>query len=78
MSHVAFLLVSLDGNTPAQVARDLRGIAGVSEAHATMGDYDVVAVLRADHTRDIPRITAEVQRVRGVVKIVSCVSVDSG
>jgi DNA-binding Lrp family transcriptional regulator len=78
MSHVAFLLVSLDGNTPARVAREVRGIAGVSEAHATMGDYDVIAVLRAEHTRDIPRIIAEIRGVHGVIKIVSCVVVDSG
>lgn len=78
MSHVAFILMSLDGNTPARVAREVREIAGVSEAHATMGDYDVIVVLRAEHTRDIPRITTEIRRVHGVTKIVSCVAVDSG
>jgi DNA-binding Lrp family transcriptional regulator len=78
MVHVAFLMVSLDRNTPAQVARELRAIAGVSEAHATMGDYDVIAVLRAEHTRDLPRITAEIRKVHGVAKVVSCVAVDSG
>jgi DNA-binding Lrp family transcriptional regulator len=73
--HIAFLLISLDGNTPAQVARELRTIPGVSEAHATLGDYDVIAIVRAEHTREIPQITERVSRVHGVVEVLTCVGV---
>ncbi len=73
--HIAFLLISLDGNTPAQVAREVRTIPGIAEAHATLGDYDVIAVVRAEYTRDIPQITEQVRKVHGVVKVLACVAV---
>ncbi|MDR5709530.1 MAG: Lrp/AsnC ligand binding domain-containing protein [Armatimonadota bacterium] len=73
--HIAFLLISLDGNTPAQAAREVRTIPGILEAHATLGEYDVVAIARAEHTREIPQITERVSRIHGVVKVLACVAV---
>jgi DNA-binding Lrp family transcriptional regulator len=73
--NVAFLLLTLDGNTPAQVAREAQRIPGVSEAYATLGPYDVVVVVRAEATRDIPALAERLRRIHGVVQVVSCVAV---
>ncbi len=73
--HTAFCLVSLDGNTPVQAAEEIRAIRGVREAHATMGEFDVVVMVCAHETREIPRIAEAVRRVHGVVRVVTCVVV---
>lgn len=73
--HTAFCLVSLDGNTPVRAAEEIRAIPGVLEAHATMGEFDVVAVVRAHKTRQIPRIAEAMRQVHGVVRVVTCVVV---
>lgn len=73
--NVAFLLLTLDGNTPAQVAREAREIPGVSEVYATLGPYDVVVVVRTDASREIPALAERLRRIHGVVQVVSCVAV---
>ena len=73
--NVAFLLLTLDGNTPAQVAREARQVTGVSEAYATLGPYDVVVVVRAEATRDIPGVAERLRQIHGVVQVVCCVAV---
>lgn len=73
--HVAFLLVNLDGNTPAQVAREALKVPGVREVYATLGPYDVVVVVRSEATRDIPAVAEQLRRIHGVVHVVTCVAV---
>lgn len=73
--NVAFLLLTLDGNTPAQVAREARAIPGVHEVYATLGPYDVVVVVRSEATRDIPLLAERLRRIHGVVQVVTCVAV---
>lgn len=73
--NVALLLVNLDGNTPAQVAREALRIRGVSEVYPTLGPYDVVVVVRTEATRDIPPVAEQLRRIRGVVQVVTCVAV---
>jgi len=75
MARVAFLLITLDGNTPMEIARAIQQIDGVSEAHPTLGDYDVIAILRAERTRDVPQLTQRIQKLHGVTHVVACVSV---
>lgn len=73
--NVAFLLVNLDGNTPAQVGREALRVPGVSEVYPTLGPYDVVVVVRTEATRDIPAVAEQLRRIRGVVQVVTCVAV---
>ncbi len=72
---MAFLLLTLDGNTPAQVAREAKRVPGVSEVYATLGPYDVVVVVRTQATRDIPGVVERLRRIHGVVQVVCCVAV---
>lgn len=73
--NVAFLLLTLDGNTPAQVAREARNLPGVSEVYATLGPYDVVVVARTELSRDIPALAERLRRIHGVAEVVTCVAV---
>lgn len=75
MTEVAYFLVSIDRGTPATVARAIRQLDGVIDAHATMGDYDVVAIAEIEGTRGFPGIAAAVRKFEGVVKVATCVVV---
>lgn len=75
MAEVAYFLVSIDRSTPAAVARAIRQVDGVVDAHVTMGDYDIVAVAELEGTRGFPSIAAAVRKVEGVAKVATCVVV---
>ncbi len=76
MTETAFLLIKVEHNTPAEVARLLRALPGIDEAHAVMGEYDVLAVIRAGATRDIASLVdANVRTIQGVARVVTCVTV---
>ena len=76
MPETAFVLINLNRGTPADVARLIRALLGVAQAHAVMGDYDVLAVIHADVTREISTLVdAHIRTIDGVVKVVTCVAV---
>lgn len=75
VTEVAYLLITLNHSTPAAVARALHEIAGIIETHITMGEVDVIAVAHQEATKGFPGISAEVQRIDGVAKVLTCVVV---
>ncbi len=75
MAEVAYLLIVLDRSTPSAAAHEVRKIPGVVDVAVTMGDFDVVAVVEQDETKSFPVITAAVQKIEGVSKVVTCVVV---
>lgn len=75
VAEVAFLLIALDRSTPAAVARQVRTVPGVVEAHVTMGEFDVIAVAEQEETRGFSAVAAAVQRIEGVRRVVTCVVV---
>jgi DNA-binding Lrp family transcriptional regulator len=76
MSETAFVLITLDRSTPVEIARLLRAVPGVSSAHAIMGEFDVLAVIRAEATREISSlIDAHIRTIEGVVRVVTCVAI---
>jgi len=72
MAETAFLLISLDRSTPAAVAREVRAIEGVVEAHVTMGEFDVIALVEWDTTKGFPAVASAIQRIEGVTKVSTC------
>lgn len=72
---MAYLLITLDRSTPAAVAREVRKVAGVVEAHVTMGEFDVVAVVELEATKGFPAVAGAIQRIDGVTKVRTCVVV---
>ncbi len=75
MIETAYLLVKLERNTPADVARRVRRVPGVVEAAVTMGDVDVLAIARGESTKVLAAISHQVQSIEGVAKVSVCVVV---
>ncbi len=75
MIETAYLLVKLERNTPAEVARRVRRVPGVVEASVTMGDVDVLAIARGESTKVLAAISQQVQSIEGVAKVSVCVVV---
>lgn len=75
MVETAYLLIALDRNTPAAVARDVLQVPGVVTVSVTMGEYDVIAIAEQEDTKGFPGITAAVRRIEGVRTVVTCVVV---
>ncbi len=75
LSEVAYLLIAVDHNTPTAVAREVRKITGVVDVHVTMGEFDIIAVAEMQGTKGFPAVTAEVHRIDGVAKVMTCVVV---
>jgi DNA-binding Lrp family transcriptional regulator len=75
MIETAYLLVKLDRNTPAEVARRIRRVPGVIEATVTMGEVDVLAIARSDSTKDFATISQQIGTIEGVQKVSVCVAV---
>jgi DNA-binding Lrp family transcriptional regulator len=75
MMETAYILVKLDRNTPADVARHVRRVAGVVEAAVTMGDVDILAVAREKSTRALADIGHAVEKIEGVAKVSLCIVV---
>jgi len=76
MAEVAYLLIVLDRGTPVAVAREVRKVPGVVDAHVTMGDFDVIALVEHVETKGFPTVAEAVQRIEGVSKVVTCVVVN--
>jgi DNA-binding Lrp family transcriptional regulator len=72
MAETAFLLISLDRSTPAAVAREVRKIDGVVEAHVTMGEFVVVVRVERETTKGFPAVASAIQRIEGVTKVSTC------
>lgn len=75
MTETAYVLITLERNTPATVARVVRNVAGVIDAYVTMGEFDIIAVVELQGTKGFPTVAREIQRIEGVTKISTCVVV---
>lgn len=75
MAEIAYVLIALKGSTPAAVAREVRDVQGVIDAHVTMGEFDVIAIVEMNGTRGFGAVADEIQRIEGVTKVSTCVIV---
>jgi DNA-binding Lrp family transcriptional regulator len=75
MLETAYVLIRLERNTPAEVARQVRRVSGVAEAAVTMGEVDVLAIVREDSTKGIAAIRREIEAIEGVGSVSVCVVV---
>ncbi|MBI4280388.1 MAG: Lrp/AsnC ligand binding domain-containing protein, partial [Armatimonadetes bacterium] len=65
MLETAYMLISLDRRTPAEVARAVRRVPGVVEAHVTLGNYDIVAVVSIEGTKGFSDVATYLKAVEG-------------
>jgi DNA-binding Lrp family transcriptional regulator len=75
MLETAYFLITIDRHTPAEVARLVRRISGITEAVVTMGNFDIIAVAQIEGTKGFPALTSELQRIEGVARVTTCVAV---
>lgn len=75
MVETAYLLVTIDRSTPAEVARQVRRVPGVVEAAVTMGEVDILAIARSESTRGLADVGHAVEKLEGVAKVSICVVV---
>jgi DNA-binding Lrp family transcriptional regulator len=73
----AYVLVTVRAGEVREVVKALRAIAGVSEAHATFGPYDAVAVVETKDVAQLGDITASgIQPIAGIERTLTCLAVD--
>lgn len=75
MIETAYVLIKLDRNTPAEVARRVRRVPGVAEAAVTMGGVDVLAIARGESTKILANIGHQIEAIEGVETVSVCVVV---
>ncbi len=73
MAETAYILIKLERNVPAEVARQVRRVPGVDEALVTMGNIDVLAIAHGDTTKEFPTIGQRIQAIEGVGNVSVCV-----
>jgi DNA-binding Lrp family transcriptional regulator len=75
MLETAYFLITLNRHTPAEVARAVRRVPGITEAAVTMGNVDIVAVGQMEGTKGFPSLADQLQRIDGVAKVATYVVV---
>jgi DNA-binding Lrp family transcriptional regulator len=73
----AYVLVTARAGEVREVVKALRGIQGVTEAHATFGPYDAVAVVETKDVAQLGDITAgNIQPIPGIERTLTCLALD--
>lgn len=75
MSAKLFILIEAEVGKSHEVVAALKEIAGVTTADLVTGPYDVIAVVDGERLDEIGSVvTAKIQPVPGVSRIVSCLA----
>jgi DNA-binding Lrp family transcriptional regulator len=75
MLETAYFLITLDRRTPAEVARAVRRVPGITEASVTMGDFDIIAIAHVEGTKGFPELSEQLSKIDGVARVTTCVAV---
>ncbi|MDQ7849310.1 MAG: Lrp/AsnC ligand binding domain-containing protein [Armatimonadota bacterium] len=75
MLETAYFLITLGHRTPAEVARAVRRVPGITEAVVTMGEVDIIAIAQMEGTRGFPALTEALKKIDGVASVTACVVV---
>ncbi len=75
MLEVAYFLITLDHKTPAEVARAVRRVPGITEAVVTMGEIDIIAIGQMEGTKGFPALTEQLKRLAGIATVTTYVVV---
>lgn len=72
----AYVLINASAGKAIDVAKSLQGVAGITNADAITGEYDVIAQVDASDVAGIGNVIVEkIQKVDGVFKTVTCLAV---
>ena len=69
----AYILIQTEVGKAAQVADEVRAIAGVAEAEDVTGPYDVIVRTEADSLDDLGKmVVSQIQAVEGITRTFTC------
>jgi DNA-binding Lrp family transcriptional regulator len=69
----AYILIQTEVGKAAQVAKDIIDIAGVQQAQAVTGPYDVIVRAEARNIDELGQlVVARVQTVAGITRTLTC------
>lgn len=69
----AYVLIQTEVGKAAQVADEVRNIAGVESADDVTGPYDVIVKVAADDVDALGKlVVARVQGIEGIVRTLTC------
>ncbi len=69
----AYILIQTEVGKAAQVAKDILDIAGVQQAQAVTGPYDVIVRAEARNIDELGQlVVARVQAVDGITRTLTC------
>jgi DNA-binding Lrp family transcriptional regulator len=69
----AYFLIQTEVGKPAQVAKEVKGISGVTAAEDVTGPYDVIVRAEAETVDDLGKlVVARVQGVPGITRTLTC------
>ena len=69
----AYILIQTEVGKAQQVARNVRSIAGVTEAENVTGPYDVVVRVEAPDVDGLGRlVVSEIQMLTGITRTLTC------
>jgi DNA-binding Lrp family transcriptional regulator len=73
----AYILVETAPGAAGRVAESARGLAGVRQANAVTGPYDVIVQVEAETLGQIGRVAVTaIQSLEGVLRTLTCLVVD--
>jgi DNA-binding Lrp family transcriptional regulator len=69
----AYILIQTEVGKAAQVAKEVRDIAGVMEAEDVTGPYDVIVRAEAKNVDELGKlVVARIQGVEGITRTLTC------
>jgi DNA-binding Lrp family transcriptional regulator len=69
----AYILVQTEVGKAAEVAVQIGGISGVTQADDVTGPYDVIVRAQADNVDDLGKlVVAQIQGVAGITRTLTC------
>ena len=69
----AYILIQTEVGKAAQVAREISGIKGVTQAEDVTGPYDVIVRAEARNVDELGKlVVAKVQAVEGITRTLTC------
>jgi uncharacterized protein with GYD domain len=71
----ALILVSIEPNETAQVFDDIKGMAHITEALQTYGEYDAAFVIETEHVGGIQDFVKAVRKIKGITRTITLIEV---
>ena len=69
----AYILIQSEVGKAAQVAQEVAGIPGVTNANAVTGPYDAIIHAQAESVDDLGKlVVARIQSVEGITRTLTC------